>query len=271
MGKSEGRKSIFITGAASGIGAETARHFAAKGWFIGLYDINSAGLTTMEEELGEANCISGQLDVTNREDWANAVAGFADATNGQMSVLFNNAGIGNHGWFEDITPEDSDKTVDVNIKGVINGVYAALPLLKETKDARIINTASAAGLVGSPRLAVYSATKFAVRGLSEALDVEMNELGIRVTCVMPWFVDTPILDMTDRDGSNRNMKDDIESSGASVYPVSMAAEVVWDAAHGDDVHYLVGKEAKQARLVSRLFPNFMRKRLKKDLPSRSDV
>ena len=268
MSIANGRKTIFITGAASGIGAETARYFARKGWFIGLYDINEAGLTAIEDEIGSDNCISARLDVTNRDDWAKAMDGFAAATDRKMNVLFNNAGIGNHGWFEDISPEESDRVVDINIKGVINGVYAGLPLLKDTTGARIINTASAAGLVGSPRLAVYSASKFAVRGLSEALDVEMSGLGIRVTCVMPWFIDTPILNMTDRDGSNHNMKDDIQSSGASVYPVSVAAEAVWEAAHGNEVHYLVGKEAKQARFVSRLFPKLMNKRLKRDLPSR---
>ena len=92
-----------------------------------------------------------------------------------MNVLFNNAGVGRHGWFEDVRPEDNDWIVDVNLKGVIHGVEAALPLLKATKGARIVNTASTAGIVGSPQLAVYSATKFAVRGLTEALDAEFRD------------------------------------------------------------------------------------------------
>ncbi len=271
MGSARGRKSILITGAASGIGAETARLFVRKGWFVGLYDVNENGLNDMVDELGEGNCISARLDVTRRKDWSSAISAFGDATEGRLNVLFNNAGIGRHGWFEDIPPEDADLVVDVNIKGVINGVYEALPLLKETAGARIINTSSAAGIVGSPQLAVYSASKFAVRGLSEALDVEMRDLGVRVTCLMPWFVDTPILDMSNQIGSNHNMKDTLQDSGLEVYPVSMAADAVWDAAHGEDVHYLVGKNAKRARFVQRFFPNTMRKRLKRELPSRSDV
>lgn len=269
MGEAKGRKSIFITGAASGIGAETARHFSRKGWFVGLYDINTDGLDAMVDELGTANARSARLDVTSREDWKEAVTAFGEATEGRMNVLFNNAGIGNHGWFEDIPAEESDRVIDINLKGVVNGVYAALPLLKQTSSSRIINTASAAGIVGSPRLAVYSATKFAVRGLSEALDVEFSSLGIRVTCLMPWFVDTPILNMTDKVGANHNMKDEIEASGAEVYPVSMAAEIAWDAAHGRDSHYMVGKAAKRAWFAQRFMPKTLKKRLMKDLPLRS--
>ena len=270
MGVAAGRKNIFITGGASGIGAETARYFANRGWFVGLFDIDEAGLTRVSDELGADNCMSARLDVTKRSDWDAAIQAFSEATNGRMSLLFNNAGIGRHGWFEDIPPDESDLVVDVNLKGVINGVYAALPLLKATDNARIVNTASVAGIVGSPKLAVYSATKFAVRGFSDALDAEFNEFGIRVTCLMPWFVDTPILSMAEKDGSNRHMKDEIEANGVDVYPVSMAAEMAWKAAHEDEAHYLVGKNAKQARFMSRFFPNMLRKRLKKTLPARSE-
>lgn len=268
MGEARGRKSIFVTGAASGIGAETARHFAGKGWFVGLYDIDETGLEAVASEIGAANCILGRLDVRERPDWNKAIAAFSEATEGRMNVLFNNAGIGRHGWFEDIDPEDSDAVIDINLKGVINGVYAGLPLLKETSGARVVNTASTAGIVGSPRLAVYSATKFGVRGLTEALDVEFSEYGIRVTSLMPWFIDTPILNMTDRDGANHNMKDELTSNGANVYPVSMAAEMAWEAAHGKDVHYMVGKDARRARFFARFLPGMLRKQVTKTLARR---
>ncbi|MEL6414482.1 MAG: SDR family oxidoreductase, partial [Pseudomonadota bacterium] len=209
MAKANGRKSIFITGAASGIGAETARLFHSRGWFCGLYDIDEAGLKAVAEEIGAENCHVATLNVVKREDWAAAMMGFGKATGGKMNVLFNNAGIGRHGWFEDIPPEEADLVVDVNVKGVINGIYASIPLLKETDEARIVNTASTAGVVGSPRLAVYSATKFAVRGLTEALDVELSGLGIRCTSLMPWFIDTPILDMGLTEGANVKMADEI--------------------------------------------------------------
>ncbi|MDJ0922811.1 MAG: SDR family oxidoreductase [Henriciella sp.] len=269
MGEASGRKSIFITGAASGIGAETARLFSKKGWFCGLYDIDEPGLQAIESEIGEANCHTARLDVTNREDWASAIQAFGDRTEGRMNVLFNNAGIGRHGWMEDIPPEESDLVIDVNVKGVVNGIYASLPLLKQTSGARIVNTASTAGVVGSPQLAVYSATKFAVRGLTEALDVEFSELGIRVTSLMPWFIDTPILDMGLTEGANVKMSDQLKDTGAEVYPVSVAAEAVWEAAHGKDIHYMAGKRAKQARFAARFLPGRLRKQIKQQLPPRT--
>ncbi|MEO1136669.1 MAG: SDR family oxidoreductase [Pseudomonadota bacterium] len=268
MGKANGRKSIFITGAASGIGAETARLFHSRGWFCGLYDINEQGLQDVATELGAENCHVAKLDVTKREDWAAAISGFSAETGGKMDVLFNNAGIGRHGWFEDIPPEESDLIVDINVKGVINGVYAAIPLLKDTDYARIVNTASTAGVVGSPRLAVYSATKFAVRGLTEALDVELSGLGIRCTSLMPWFIDTPILDMGLTEGANVKMSDEIRDQGQEVYPVSLAAETAWEAAHGKDVHYMAGKAAKRARFAARFMPGRMKKQILQGLPTR---
>lgn len=269
MSAANGRKSIFITGAASGIGAETARLFSKRGWFCGLYDVNEMGLRAVAAELGAGNSHAAKLDVTKRSDWAAAMAGFSEATGGKMDVLFNNAGIGRHGWFEDVPPEDSDLVIDVNVKGVINGVYAALPLLKATPGARIVNTASTAGIVGAPQLAVYSASKWAVRGLSEALDAEFRDLGIKVTSLMPWFVDTPILDMGAKDGANEKMSDQMKANGATIYPVSLAAEKAWEAAHGEDIQVMVGGEAERARFMTRWLPGLVRKQIKARVPPRS--
>ena len=98
--------------------------------------------------------------------------------------------------------------IDINIKGVVNGAYAALPYLKVTPNSRLINIASCASLYGTPRLAVYSATKFAVRGLSEALDIEFGRHDIAVSCVMPWFIDTPLLDDAGG-GANEHLRDTV--------------------------------------------------------------
>ena len=268
MSKANGRKSIFVTGAASGIGAETARHFADKGWFVGLFDIDEAGLTERAGEIGEANCISGLLDVRDRGAWDKAVQLFADATDGQMTTLFNNAGIGRHGWFEDIAPDDADAIIDINVKGVINGVYAALPLLKATKDARIVNVASTAGFVGSPQLAVYSASKFAVRGFTEAMDVELSPLGIKVTSLAPWFVQTPILEMGQSHDANHKMSDSLKETDAVIYPASLAAQGAWEAAHGKKQHYGVGALSNRTRFIARYLPGFLRRQLDKSLPPR---
>lgn len=268
MGKCAGRQSIFITGAASGIGKATAKLFADRSWFVGLYDVNEAGLKEVAAEIGEDNCVWKVLDVRKREDWTAAVDQFAQATENRMSVLFNNAGVGRHGWFEEMSGEDNDWVVDVNVKGVINGVQAALPVLRQTPGSRIVNTASTAGVFGAPKLAVYSATKFAVRGLTEALDIELSNIGIRVASLMPWFIDTPILDMGKTDGANEKMSDMIRESGQDVYPVELAAQKAWEAAHGKETHYMAGKMAERTRFAARFMPGRLSKTLKKTLGPR---
>ncbi len=257
-----GRKSIFITGAASGIGLASAKRFAAQGWFVGLSDIDAPGLERALAVIGPENGLSLSLDVRERAQWAQALQAFGAATRGRLDVLLNNAGIGRYGWFEEVAPDEADLIIDVNVKGVMNGAYAALPLLKATPGARLINVASCAGLAGAPRLAAYAASKFAVRGLSEALDAEFSRFGVRVACIMPWFIDTPILNMGAQ-GSNVNMKDVIAASGAEVYPVEDAAEAIWRAAHGTDLIYTVGKAAQRLRFAARFMPNQLRRQLRR--------
>jgi NAD(P)-dependent dehydrogenase (short-subunit alcohol dehydrogenase family) len=260
------QKSIFITGAGSGIGRATAQLFAERGWFVGLFDVNQAGLEETAASLPEGQRISMTFDVRDRAGWARAVDAFGQATGRRMHVLFNNAGVGKGGWIEEMAPEDIDLVVDVNLKGVLNGVVASLPLLRETPGARIVNTASVAGIVGAPKLAVYVATKFAVRGLTEALDAEFSRYGVRVASLMPWFVDTAILDGSENKNSNRRLRDALQENKTPIYPVRMAAERAWDAAHGGELHYMVGKEAERARFFARFFPGLMRDQMRKSLP-----
>ena len=248
-------KSIFITGGASGIGLAAARRFKREGWTVGLGDIDVAGLTRAGDEL---DAFTAPLDVRDRAQWAAALDGFV-AQAGTLDVLLNNAGIARYGMFEEVTPEESDLQVDINVKGVINGAYAGLPHLKANRGSRLINVASVAGIVGSPGLAVYSATKHAVRGLSEALDAEFTRHGVDVACVMPFFVDTPILDAGST-GTNRTIRDAIGKS--PVYTVEEAAEMVWRAAHGAEREYIVGKAGRQASFARRFMPGRLRKRMK---------
>ena len=259
----EPQKSIFVTGAGSGIGRATAQLFAERGWFVGLFDVNPKGLEETAALLPDGQRISMEFDVRDRAGWARAVETFGQATNRRMHVLFNNAGVGKGGFIDEMSEADIDLVLDVNLKGVINGVNAALPLLRETPGARIVNTASVAGVFGAPRMSIYCATKFGVRGLTESLDVELGRYGIRVTSLMPWFIDTAILDGTPTDGSNRRVRDTLVENKTPIYPVRMAAERAWDAAHGKEVHYMVGKEAERARFFARFFPGAMRNQIKR--------
>ncbi|MEJ0059576.1 MAG: SDR family NAD(P)-dependent oxidoreductase [Terricaulis sp.] len=129
--RKEEQKTIFITGAGSGIGRATALLFAERGWFVGAFDVDAEGLEQTAALLPEGRRLSSVFDVRDRAGWTRAVRNFGEATGGLMHVLFNNAGVARGGWFEDIAPDDADLIVDVNIKGVINGCYAALPLLRE--------------------------------------------------------------------------------------------------------------------------------------------
>jgi len=262
---SDQHKSIFITGAGSGIGRAVAHLFAERGWFTGLFDVSESGLAGTATKIPETQRMSMTFDVRDRDGWARAVKAFGQATGAKMHVLFNNAGVGRGGFIDEMPTEDIDLVLDVNLKGVINGVIAALPLLKQTEGARILNTASVAGVFGAPRMSIYCASKFAVRGLTESLDVELARYNIRAMSLMPWFVDTAILDNTGGPGANQRLRDTLTDGKVPIYPVSMAAARAWDAVHstGSEIHFMVGQQAERARFAARFFPNLARNQMKK--------
>jgi NAD(P)-dependent dehydrogenase (short-subunit alcohol dehydrogenase family) len=150
--------------------------------------------------------------------------------------------------------------IAVNLTGVISGTRACFDLLKNTPDACVLYTSSAAGIYGSAGLSVYSATKFAVRGLAEAHDIEWRHLGIKSRSLMPGFIDTNIISAVDP-GSNMSGKDKLQSAGVEVSPVSIIGPAAWEAIHGANVHTTVNKMAKQLAFSARWFPNRLRKSL----------
>lgn len=229
------RKSIFITGAAQGIGRATAERFAREGWFVGLYDVNGNAVAELAAQLGAERCIAETLDVTDASAWNDALERFWNAAGGRLDVLLNNAGIAKSGPFQDIPLATHHAIVDVNLKGVINGCHCGFDYLRRTQGSRLINLASASAIYGAADLASYSATKFAVRGLTEALDLEWRELGIRVSDLWPIFVQTAMVDGLSLAS--------IRSLGVSLTPTDVA-NTVWKAAthRGHRVHWLVGAQ-----------------------------
>jgi short-subunit dehydrogenase len=117
-------------------------------------------------------------------------------------------------------------------------------------------------------MAVYSATKFAVRGLTEALDLELRPQGIRVTSLMPYFIDTPILGVGTIANSNEAVVDQLRAAKMDVYPLSLIGPKVWEAAHTDAVHVTVGKATDRMRMLARFFPNALRRVISRTVPAR---
>lgn len=230
---SEYRKSIFITGAASGMGRETAKLFVAKGWFVGAYDVNEEGLASLKQELGEDSCITAKLDVTDRTRFMDVMAQFGEKTGGTLDLMFNNAGIGTGGAFADQTLEEMDAVIDVNFKGVVNGIHYALPLLKSTPNSLCFTTSSASGMFGLPGISVYSATKHAVKGLTEALSVEFAAFDVRAADILPGAIDTPIL------GPDARVSMVATEGPWVLTDPSEVAETVWQAYHDTKLHWYV--------------------------------
>ncbi len=251
MGQANGRQSIFITGAASGMGLETARLFHSKGWFVGGYDVNGVGLVALEKELRPENCIVRKLDVTDKAAYDDAVAAFGEATGGHMDILFNNAGIGKGGLFEQMPFEDIMAVVQVNFVGVLNGIHTALPLLKATKNSLCFTTSSSSATYGMPGIAVYSATKHAVKGLTEALSIEFRLIGVRAADVLPGLIDTPILP----EGTAANAPK--EGMFRAIPPVEVA-KVVWEAYGSDKLHWYVPPELVELDKMAGNAPELVR-------------
>ncbi len=251
MSRSDGRKSIFITGAASGMGLETARLFAARGWFVGAFDLDQPGLHALERELGVEGGLYRRLDVSDRPAFLEAVEAFGQATGGTLDLLFNNAGGGVEGLFDELAWDDIVRVVNVNLLGVMIGVHAAMPLLKATPGALCLTTSSSSAIWGSGGLAVYSATKHAVRGLTEALSVELQRYGLRAADLLPGLIDTPML--TDQ------LRAIAPADGMwRLIPPADVAETVWRAYHGDRLHWYVPEELKDFALQVAVDPELVR-------------
>jgi len=256
-------RSIFITGGASGIGRAVACHFAARGWFVGIADINEAG---MQETLGLITGgakWAGRLDVRDRAVWDEALAAFAAAAGGRIDAVINNAGIGTGGPLQELEPEEIDRCLDINLKGVLYGAQAGYPYLKASgPGSALINIASLAGISGSPGMSVYSATKFGAGAVSESLDAEWASDGITVASVCPSFIETPLLDGTGNRKANQQIRESVRAAGLEITPVVEVAQAVWDAVHGHKLDYFVGKTAKRMAFAKRWMPGKVRKQMR---------
>lgn len=253
------RRAIFITGGGSGIGRATAQRFAKEGWLVGLADINEAGMRETAEMIGVDNASIHVLDVRDRAGWDAALGAFVAKAGGRLDVLFNNAGIAAGGPLDTMAPEDIERVISINLLSLFWGALAALPHLKATPGAALVNTSSAAGLYAAPGMAPYSAAKFGVRALTESLDQEWAEHGVKVRAIMPGFIDTPLL-QAQAAQSNQTIREVVQQAGLEFTPVEQVADAVWRAAHDPKrIFWPVGKTARRLAFLSRWAPGLLRR------------
>lgn len=255
-------KTIFITGGASGIGRAVAERFGRAGWFVGIADINEEGMAGTAALIPAGFSSQHKLDVRDRAAWDAALAECAEAAGGRIDVVFNNAGIPLGGRIIDCSAEEVERTLDINLKGVIFGAQAAYPFLKAAGPGScLLNTASAAGIYGVPGGSIYSATKFGVRSITESLDAEWKADGIIVRDLMPSFIETPLLDHAPNRASNEDIRGRVREAGLEITPVSAVAEAAWAAVHGKKLHTVVGKTASRLAFAARWMPGALRKQV----------
>ena len=227
-------KIIVITGASSGLGEAAARHLAGKGAKVVLGARRAERIEALAEEIrtagGEALPIA--TDVTDRAQVANLID-TAVRDFGRVDVLINNAGIMPLSALESLKVDEWDRMIDVNIKGVLYGIAAALPHMKAQRSGHVITTASVAGHLIFPASSVYSGTKFAVRAICEGFRQEVKDYNIRTTIVSPGAVKTELLDHISDEAVQGANRDFVGSVGIS--PSSFASMVAFAISQPDDV------------------------------------
>ena len=257
------KKSIFITGAAGGMGISTARLFKKNGWFVGCYDINESNLDELKSELGNEDIVYEQLDVTNKSQFEECLSNFSKNTNDTLDILFNNAGITEGGFFDEIPYENHIKIININVIGVINGIYSAASLLKNTENSLCISTSSSSGIMGMEMIATYSATKHAIKGLTESLSAEFSRFDTRVSDILPGVIDTPMI--------SKEIRDHLPESGMwRLISSDEIAETVWASYHSNDIHWYVPKELEDLEKVVANDPIKARDNLKNSGPLSKD-
>jgi len=254
---------VAITGAGSGIGRELALLCARRGANLALCDINEAavGETADEARRFGRDAMARRVDVCDPDQ----MTAFADATFGHfggVDIVVNNAGVGLVGGILDTSLKDWDWLVSINLMGVVHGCDAFIPaMINSGRGGHVVNMSSAAGLLANPQLSAYSATKFAVLGLSEALRVELKPHSIGVTAVCPGVINTaitttsPIRGTGDADARRQRLATAYQRRG---YTPERAARNILSAVGRNRAVAPIAAEAHAMYVLSRVAPPLAR-------------
>jgi NAD(P)-dependent dehydrogenase (short-subunit alcohol dehydrogenase family) len=260
-------KNVLITGAGGGIGLATAECFARRGARLFITDINAELLASAKqriEALGAA-CHTAQCDVTDAAA-VHALAQHIEAGHGALHVLVNNAGIGYIGGLLETGLAHWERIHRINVLGVVNGLQAFLPGMRRAGDARhVVNISSGSGVTPMPNMTAYSASKAAVKALSEALAIELDaEPGnqVHVHVIYPGIINTPIISNMGAHGANitpamvARLGHYYSTQGCAP---SVCGEDIVKAVMSDKFHVYTGPKALLGALVARFFPGFLRR------------
>jgi len=247
-----------VTGAGSGIGRALARQLAVAGSGLALADIDEAGLRQTAASLSErgVQLTTHIVDVSD-ESAMQAFAQDVAARHGRVTLLFNNAGVALHGRFEEISLDDLRWLMGINFWGVVYGVNYFLPLLKKEPRAHIVNISSVFGIVAPAGQSAYSASKFAVRGFTEALRHELEGTSVFVSCVHPGGIRTPIARRA-RLGANTPSasRDEAVARFDRITPTmpDAAAARILQGVERREPRILIGCDARKIDVLQRLRP-----------------
>lgn len=256
-------RTAVVTGAASGIGRAIAISLAKRGCHLAICDVNDAGLTSTSASINTPSWSGAPLRVTKHHldvSDRNAVRAFPEEVLAQhpgVDILVNNAGVALGGTFEQVSEEDFDWLLSINLFGVVRMTRAFLPVMHKSDDARMVNLSSIFGVVTPPGQTAYCASKFAVRGFSNSLRYELRGTRIGVSVVHPGGINTNIARSS---RTPKHLSED-EASRAKAYaqkaltmPPERAGEIIVQGIERREARIFVGKDAKALAFLERLAP-----------------
>ncbi|MCP3982919.1 MAG: SDR family oxidoreductase [bacterium] len=248
------KKTVVITGGASGIGRAVGEELARRGAQVILADMNSVLVRETADSITAAGhrAKAVTLDVTD-PDAVKKVVDDTVSEFGRLDYIFNNAGVVVFGGASDFSYEDWRRVIDTDLYGVVNGVFAAFPVMAKQGFGHIISTASIAGLVPIPGAISYVASKFGVVGLSNALRVEGEELGVKVSVVCPGLIDTPMKNSKMINIDNEALLE----TAPKLMPAEECARVILDGVERNKPIIVVTAMAKIFWALQRICPRFL--------------